>query len=63
MVCPKLSAGSCKITKKVCAQPYRIKMINYKSCKVYKKAPAKALKTKKKVIRKIRRAPKKKKRR
>ena len=40
MVCPKLNGGMCRITKKACTQPYNIKMIDYKSCKIYKKKSA-----------------------
>jgi len=48
MVCPKLSAGKCKITKKTCLQKYEIKMIRHNDCRVYKKRPVKAKKPKKK---------------
>lgn len=37
MVCPKLNNGNCKLLKDKCKQKYSIKMIDYKSCKVYLK--------------------------
>ncbi|MFA4820410.1 MAG: hypothetical protein WC613_05645 [Candidatus Aenigmatarchaeota archaeon] len=42
MVCPKLSAGKCKINKKTCLQKYEIKMVRHKDCRIYKKSPTKA---------------------
>ena len=46
MVCPKLDGGVCRITKKTCMQPYEIKMIKYKDCKIYKKGKSKPVKAK-----------------
>ncbi len=37
MVCPKLVDGTCRITKKTCMQPYEIKMVRYRDCRIYKK--------------------------
>lgn len=37
MVCPKLNKGNCNLLKDKCKQKYSIKMIDYKSCKVYLK--------------------------
>lgn len=42
MVCPKLVDGTCRLTKKTCMQPYEIKMIHYKDCKIYKKGASKS---------------------
>lgn len=47
MVCPKLAAGTCKITKKPCTQKYEIKMVRYKDCKIYKKGKGKVTSKKK----------------
>lgn len=52
MVCPKLVHGDCKITKEVCKQPYKIKMIDFKACAVYKRAAKKTSAAKKKTIKK-----------
>ncbi len=38
MVCRKLSKGACRILNQVCSKPYQIKMIEFKSCPVFKKA-------------------------
>ncbi|MEK6888463.1 MAG: hypothetical protein AABX14_05965 [Candidatus Aenigmatarchaeota archaeon] len=42
MVCTKLSAGKCKITKKSCMQKYEIKMVRHKDCRIFKKGATKA---------------------
>ncbi len=52
MVCPKLVHGDCKITKEVCKQPYKIKMIDFKACAIYKKAAKKTSTAKKKTVKK-----------
>lgn len=41
MVCKKLRDGGCRINGKTCMKPYDVKMINYKSCPVWKRARAK----------------------
>ncbi len=52
MVCPKLVHGDCKINKEVCKQPYKIKMIDFKACAIYKRAAKKTSAAKKKTVKK-----------
>ncbi len=52
MVCPKLVHGDCKINKEVCKQPYKLKMIDFKACVIYKRAAKKTSATKKKTVKK-----------
>lgn len=52
MVCPKLVHGDCKITKEVCRQPYKIKMIDFKACATYTRAVKKISTAKKKSVKK-----------
>lgn len=52
MVCPKLIHGDCRITKEVCKQPYKIKMIDFKACAIYNRAAKKTSAAKKKSAKK-----------
>ncbi|MBS3118707.1 hypothetical protein J4417_03430 [Candidatus Woesearchaeota archaeon] len=52
MVCPKLVHGDCKITQEVCKQPYKIKMIDFKACAIYKRAVKKTFAAKNKTVNK-----------